>query len=142
MKYFFLTDEWTIGRVWELGGLWNSLLWRRSPIIEPMGLALIPGGSMGSIAEGEASHGLRLYRVEDAVFMLEVNPPALGSGSQGTIGRVMLKKLITAEQVFRAEQGFRSLADRRPSAASLHDRTPECPHRRLTSLLTLRLNLP
>lgn len=61
MKYFFLTEGWTVGRVWGVGGLWNALAWRREPEIEKMNLAIIEQGEK-----------MWLYRVEDAVLMLEV----------------------------------------------------------------------
>lgn len=40
-----------------------------------------------------------LYRVEDAVLMVEVKPtPNASAESAKTIGQVVLKRLITAEQ--------------------------------------------
>ncbi len=89
VKYFFLSDGWTVGRVWELGGLWNEVSWRRRPEIERLNLYIV-----------EQQEQLWLYRVEDAVLMLEVKPPNAASGSPGQpIGQVVLKRLITAEQV-------------------------------------------
>lgn len=89
VKYFFLSDGWTVGRVWELGGLWNEASWRRKPEIHQTALCIL-----------ENSEKLWLYRVEDAVLMVEVRPtdPALSSPASRTIGQVVLKRLITAEQ--------------------------------------------
>lgn len=88
MKYFFLSQGWTIGRVWEFGGLWHEQVWGRGPEIKRLNLKLVERGEV-----------LWLYQVEDAVLMLEVNPPAQSASSSSTIGQVMLKRLITAEQV-------------------------------------------
>lgn len=89
MKYFFLSDGWTIGRVWELGGLWNETAWRRKPEIQRMTLCI-----------WEQGEKLWLYRAEDAVLMVEVQPinqnqvnPAAKS-----IGQVVLKRLMSADQ--------------------------------------------
>ncbi|NJO43433.1 MAG: hypothetical protein HC769_37135 [Cyanobacteria bacterium CRU_2_1] len=89
MKYFFLSDGWTIGRVWEFGGLWNEASWRRKPEIEQTNLCILENGEK-----------LWLYRVEDAVLMLEVRPidPTLSKPETRSIGQVVLKRLITAEQ--------------------------------------------
>ncbi|MBW4440643.1 MAG: hypothetical protein KME10_05270 [Plectolyngbya sp. WJT66-NPBG17] len=85
MKYFFLSDGWCVGRVWELGGLWNEVAWRRKPQIEQLDLSIWENGEK-----------LWLYRVEDEVLMVEVRPtPAVESGA---IGQVVLKRLITADQ--------------------------------------------
>ncbi|WP_326520713.1 hypothetical protein [Leptothoe spongobia] len=85
MKYFFLSDGWTTGRVWEFGGLWNEIAWQRKPIIKKLGLHI-----------EEAAEKLWLYQVEDDVLMVEVLP----NGTTATpIGQVVLKRLITAEQV-------------------------------------------
>jgi hypothetical protein len=86
VKYFFLSDGWTIGRVWELGGLWNEIAWRRKPQIARMNL--------GILEQGEK---LWLYRVEDAVLMVEVKPDAEHE-TASSIGQVVLKRLITAEE--------------------------------------------
>lgn len=88
MKYFFLSDGWTIGRVWELGGLWNENSWRRKPKIEQMNLAILEQGEK-----------LWLYQVEDAVLMVEVKPlDDSSSASNQVIGQVVLKRLISAEE--------------------------------------------
>ncbi len=89
MKYFFLSDGWTIGRVWELGGLWNESAWRRQPDIQQLNLCI-----------WEQTEKLWLYRVEDAVLMVEVQPgpTAEVSAASKTIGQVVLKRLISADQ--------------------------------------------
>ncbi|NET05473.1 MAG: hypothetical protein F6K09_20865 [Merismopedia sp. SIO2A8] len=88
MKYFFLSDGWSVGRVWEFGGLWNESTWRRQPKIEQINLCIIEQGEK-----------LWLYRVEDAVLMVEVKPSTEAvTKSPQTIGQVVLKRLITAEQ--------------------------------------------
>jgi len=88
VKYFFLSDGWTIGRVWELGGLWNEAAWRRKPQIQQMDLCIWENGEK-----------LWLYRVEAAVLMLEVKPgDTIADSSNKNIGQVVLKRLITADQ--------------------------------------------
>jgi hypothetical protein len=89
LKYFFLSDGWMVGRVWELGGLWNENAWRRQPQLEQMDLSIWENGEK-----------FWLYRVEDAVLMVEVKPieelkPEAGGKN---IGQVVLRKLITADQ--------------------------------------------
>lgn len=90
MKYFFLSEGWTIGRVWEFGGLWNEGVWRRKPDLQELPLGICENGE-----------NLWLYQVEDPVLMVEVVPHSEGKseGMQQTIGQVVLKRLITAEQV-------------------------------------------
>ena len=91
MKYFFLSDGWTTGRVWEFGGLWNEAMWQRKPQIERLNLGVRENGEL-----------LWLYQVEEAVLMVEVRPEAeLGAGGDRAIGQVVLKRLITAEQVIQ-----------------------------------------
>lgn len=90
MKYFFLTEGWTVGRVWASDGLWNETAWRRRPNIQQLSICLV-----------ETNEKLWLYRVEDTVLTVEV---ILISTDQGNapdqpIGQVVLKRLITAEQV-------------------------------------------
>ncbi len=89
MKYFFLSDGWTIGRVWELGGLWNEAAWRREPDIRQMDLCIWENGEK-----------LWLYRVEDAVLMVEVRPTEQAQIDSATksIGQVVLKRLISGDQ--------------------------------------------
>lgn len=85
MKYFFLSDGWKVGRVWEFGGLWDEVAWNRAPQIERISLRIQENNEL-----------LWLYQVEEAVLMVEVKP----SGVQTQpIGQVVLKRLITAEQV-------------------------------------------
>jgi hypothetical protein len=91
VKYFFLSDGWMVGRVWEFGGLWNENAWRRKPQIQQMNLCILEQGEK-----------LWLYRVEDAVLMVEVKPSRLSpteSTAGTTIGQVVLKRLISAEDV-------------------------------------------
>ena len=87
MKYFFLSEGWTYGRVWEFGGLWGHATWRKPPHIQRL--------NCGILQRGEA---LWLYQVEDAVIMLEVKPIAK---EESNIGQVVLKRLITAEQAIK-----------------------------------------
>jgi hypothetical protein len=88
VKYFFLSDGWTIGRVWELGGLWNESAWRRKPEISQIELCV-----------WEQGEKLWLYRVEDAVLMVEVKPTDQAQvDATQAIGQVVLKRLITADQ--------------------------------------------
>lgn len=85
MKYFFLTDGWTVGRVWASDGLWNETAWRRLPDIERLNLKLV--------TENEK---LWLYRVEEIVLTVEVKPIA---PLPNAIASVVLKRLIDAQQV-------------------------------------------
>lgn len=88
MKYFFLSDGWQIGRIWEFGGLWNESAWRRRPDILQLHLGII-----------EAQEKLWLYQVEEAVLMVEVTPPQPTDANNKPIGQVVLKRLISPEQV-------------------------------------------
>lgn len=88
MKYFFLTEGWTIGRVWEFGGLWSEVAWRRKPDIRRINLCI-----------QEKGETLWLYQVEEAVLMVEVKP--INPSQAQPIGQVVLKRLITAEQVLQ-----------------------------------------
>jgi len=85
VKYFFLSDGWTTDRVWEFGGLWNEAAWQRKPHIQKLDLLI-----------KEQSEKLWLFQVEDDVLMIEVKPE---STTDQPIGQVVLKRLITAEQV-------------------------------------------
>lgn len=85
VKYFFLSDGWTTDRVWEFGGLWNEAAWQRKPHIQRLDLYI-----------KEQTEKLWLFQVEDDVLMVEVKPE--GTTAQ-PIGQVVLKRLITAEQV-------------------------------------------
>ena len=88
MKYFFLSEGWSIGRVWSTDGLWNDLAWRRSPTIDRMSVSLVEKGEI-----------LWLYRAEEEVLMLEVKPMANTDPSPQAIGQVVLKRLMDANQV-------------------------------------------
>ncbi|MEA5452455.1 hypothetical protein VB780_28030 [Leptolyngbya sp. CCNP1308] len=85
MKYFFLSDGWVTGRVWEFGGLWNELGWQRKPHMRRLNLSI-----------QEQGETLWLYQVEETVLMVEVKPEG---ATREPIGQVVLKRLITAEQV-------------------------------------------
>ena len=84
MKYFFLSEGWTTGRIWEFGGLWDEFAWQRKPHLKKMPICTVENGAK-----------LWLFQVEEAVLMVEVRP--LTQSSQ-TIGQVVLKRLITADQ--------------------------------------------
>jgi hypothetical protein len=87
MKYFFLSEGWKIGRVWEFGGLWNDRTHRRSPHIEQL-----------SVTITEGHNRLHLYRVEPDILMVEVKPQDPLNASED-IGQVVLKRLMSADQV-------------------------------------------
>lgn len=94
-----------MGRVWEFGGLWNINAWRREPDIQKMKLCILEQGEK-----------LWLYQVEEAVIMVEVKPtPDASAASAKTIGQVVLKRLITAEQAIErlasAQTLFNSLSE-------------------------------
>ena len=82
VKYFFLSDGWSVGRVWEVGGLWSA---QRPPEIRRLELCL-----------QERGERLCLYCAEEAILMLEVHPPS--SDRHNNIGQVTLKRLMSAEQ--------------------------------------------
>ncbi|ARV58902.1 hypothetical protein BZZ01_09895 [Nostocales cyanobacterium HT-58-2] len=90
MKYFFLSEGWTVGRVWASDGLWQITAWRRQPDIQRMNICLV-----------EKNELFWLYRVEDAILTVEVKPTTQAQISQSnqTIGQVVLKRLMSAEQV-------------------------------------------
>lgn len=90
VKYFFLSEGWIIGRVWELGGLWDERAWRRRPSIHRVNLCI-----------WEQGEKLWLYRVEEAVLMVEVKPdPSVSLSPEAkSIGQVVLKRLISADDV-------------------------------------------
>jgi len=90
VKYFFLSDGWKVGRVWAFDGLWQVSAWRRHPQIERLNLCLV-----------EDNEVMWLYQVEDAIVTVEVEP-VLSVARQippQNIGQVVLKRLISAEQV-------------------------------------------
>jgi hypothetical protein len=60
----------------------------------------------------EQGEKLWLYRVEEAVLMVEVKPDAEASAeSAKTIGQVVLKRLITAEQALERLATVQTLFD-------------------------------
>jgi hypothetical protein len=87
VKYFFLSEGWIVTRVWSSEGLWNANAWRREPEIQQVNLCLV-----------EQNEKLWLHRVEAAVVMVEVKPLADPTSAQETIGQVVLKRLMSAEQ--------------------------------------------
>jgi len=87
VKYFFLSEGWIVNRIWSSEGLWSSTAWRREPEIERMNLCLV-----------EPAEKLWLYRVEDAVLMVEVKPGNDLAAAKENIGQVVLKRLMSAEQ--------------------------------------------
>ncbi|MBE9211815.1 hypothetical protein IQ247_03625 [Plectonema cf. radiosum LEGE 06105] len=90
MKYFFLSEGWKVGRVWAFDGLWQVTAWRRQPDIQRLNICLV-----------EDSEVMWLYQVEDAIVTVEVQP-ALSvprNVPPQNIGQVVLKRLISAEQV-------------------------------------------
>ncbi|QLE54081.1 hypothetical protein [Nostoc sp. TCL26-01] len=87
MKYFFLSEGWIIGRVWASDGLWQITAWRRPPDIQRLNICLVENNEL-----------MWLYRTEEVVITVEVKPITSSTVSQ-TIGQVVLKRLITAEQV-------------------------------------------
>lgn len=88
MKYFFLAEGWTHNRIWERGGLWNEIMWRRKPHIRPLPLGIV-----------ENNQTLWLYEVEPAIIMVEVIPTTYTAMSNSNIGQVVLKRLIDSQQV-------------------------------------------
>ncbi len=90
MKYFLFSEGWAVGRVWTVGGLWSETAWRRAPDIEKMTLCV-----------WDKNEKMWLYRVEDAVLMVDVYPTSKAQQSASTqnIGNVVLTRLINAEQV-------------------------------------------
>ncbi|WGV27192.1 hypothetical protein [Halotia branconii] len=87
MKYFFLSEGWAVGRVWASEGLWQITAWRRQPDIQRINICLVENDEL-----------LWLYRVEDAILTVEVKPTVSAIASK-TIGQVVLKRLMSAEQV-------------------------------------------
>jgi hypothetical protein len=90
VKYFFLAEGWQIGRVWASEGLWQEMAWRRLPDIQRLDICLKSQQEIWW-----------LYRVEAAVLTVEVKRD-LASGEPANklgIGQVVLKRLMSAEQV-------------------------------------------
>ena len=94
VKYFFLSAGWSVNRVWELGGLWDESVWGRIPDIKRTNLGI-----------SEQNEQFWLYQVEDAVLMVEVHPTDSTAESQSPFGQVLLKRLMSAEQVLERLQG-------------------------------------
>jgi len=90
VKYFFLADGWEIGRVWASDGLWQEMAWRRRPDIQRLNICLKSDQEIWW-----------LYQVEAAVLTVEVKPSVTAQVPPNTrsIGQVVLKRLMTAEQV-------------------------------------------
>lgn len=89
VKYFFLSEGWTVGRVWASDGLWQAAAWRREPNIQKMNFCLVEKDEM-----------LYLYQVEDAILTIEVKPiDSLQVANHKTIGQVVIKRLMSAEQI-------------------------------------------
>nr|WP_278003472.1 hypothetical protein [Nodosilinea sp. TSF1-S3] len=65
--------------------MWNELGWQRKPHIRRLNLSI-----------QEQGETLWLYQVEETVLMVEVKPEGT---AREPIGQVVLKRLITAEQV-------------------------------------------
>ena len=97
MKYFFLSDGWTYDRVWEFGGLWDQAGWGRKPELNRLDCGILQHQEI-----------LWLYAVEDAVLMVEVKP-ALSLQGSTNIGQVVLKRLISAEQVIEVLNNAESI---------------------------------
>ena len=89
MKYFFLAEGWKIGRVWASDGLWQMIAWRREPEIKQLNLCLTENQEL-----------LWLYQVEEAIMTIEVKPISLELAND-VIGKVVLRRLISAEQVIQ-----------------------------------------
>ena len=90
MKYFFLSEGWTVGRVWASDGLWQVTAWRRQPDIQRVNISLV-----------EKNEVFWLYRVEDVILTVEVKPLTQleTETSIKGIGKVVIKRLMTSEQV-------------------------------------------
>jgi hypothetical protein len=92
VKYFFLSEGWGIGRVWEFGGLWDENARRHKPYIQHLNLAMV-----------EKGQNLWLHEVEDAVLMVEVFPTKAAE-NPGPFGQVLLRRLLSGEQVIQCLQ--------------------------------------
>ncbi len=90
MKYFFLSEGWKVGRVWAFDGLWQVTAWRRQPEIQRLNICLV-----------EDNEVMWLYQVEEAIVTVEVEPvlSVARETPPQNIGQVVLKRLISAEQV-------------------------------------------
>jgi hypothetical protein len=81
--------------VWEFGGLWDhASSWRRPPQIEGLNIGILEGEQV-----------LWLCELEEAVIMVEVAPKSVEiADTVPTIGQVVLKRLISAEQALEILQ--------------------------------------
>ncbi len=87
MKYFFLSEGWVTARVWTTEGLWSDAQRRRKPQIVALTIVITENGEP-----------LQLYRVEPTIIMVEVQPDPTATPT-AAIGQVVLKRLISADQV-------------------------------------------
>ena len=90
MKYFFLTEGWSYQRIWGKSGIWNEMVWRRTPHIKALNIAIV-----------DNNETLWLHEVEDAVLMVEVIPRTETARQKSNIGQVVLKRLMNSEQVIQ-----------------------------------------
>lgn len=74
--------------MWEFGGLWDFSVWQRQPHIKPLNLGII-----------DKQEIFWLYQVEDAVLMVEVKPTTPTQDQTKPFGQVLLRRLISADQV-------------------------------------------
>ncbi|WP_069790775.1 hypothetical protein A5482_005655 [Cyanobacterium sp. IPPAS B-1200] len=100
MKYFFLTEGWSYNRVWQTGGLWDAITWRRPPHISCLRIGIEENGEV-----------LWLYEVEDAVLMIEVKPSTPAAKKNSSVGQVVLKRLIDSTQVIDALVGAKKVVN-------------------------------
>lgn len=84
MKYFFLSQGWVTGRVWEKGGQWCGQ-GRPHQKIQALALGIQPSDT----------EILWLYATADNVLMVEVKPS--DAGNRSSLGQVILKRLINAD---------------------------------------------
>lgn len=98
-----------MGRVWAESGLWNPVAWRREPEIEKINLCILQGDEK-----------LWLYRVEDPIIMVEVHPIAPDASGSSTIGQVVLRRLMTAEQAIERLSALEAICQmNRPGSPGL-----------------------
>ena len=72
--------------MWEFGGLWDELARRRPPYLQKRSLCIHENGEV-----------LWLYQAEDSILMVEAKPK--DPSKHTSIGQVVLKRLLSAEQV-------------------------------------------
>lgn len=73
--------------MWEFGGLWDEIGRRRKPYLQKQSLCIHENGEV-----------LWLFKTEASVLMVEAKPKRPNC-DQTPIGQVMLKRLLSAEQV-------------------------------------------